>query len=102
MPSLPDKKIIGALITLSIAQIIGGRTISLPPIIGRQIAADLQMTLSSVFAGTSALYLAMGLCVPWLATFRRKIRRPCEAARIAWCGENCKVERIGVDLKRQY
>lgn len=37
-----------------------------------------------------------------IATFRRKIRRPCEAARIAWCGENCKVERIGVDLKRQH
>lgn len=67
MRSLPDKKIIGTLITLSIAQVIGWGTISLPAIIGRQIAADLHMDLPSVFAGTSTFYIAMGLCAPWLA-----------------------------------
>lgn len=66
MHSLPHKTIVGALVTLSIAQIIGWGTISLPPIIGRQIAAELQMDLPSVFAGTSTLYVAMGLCAPWL------------------------------------
>jgi MFS family permease len=67
MISLPDKKIIGALVTLSVAQVIGWGTISLPAIIGRQIASDLHMNLSSVIAGTSTLYVAMGLCAPWLA-----------------------------------
>ena len=67
MPSLPDKTIIGALVTLSITQVIGWGTISLPAIIGREIAADLRMDLPSVFAGTSTLYVAMGLCAPWLA-----------------------------------
>ncbi|MBV9561923.1 MAG: MFS transporter [Bradyrhizobium sp.] len=66
MPSLPDRTTIGAMVTLSIAQVIGWGTISLPAIIGRQIAADLQMDLASVFAGTSTLYVAMGLCAPWL------------------------------------
>jgi MFS family permease len=67
MRSLPDKKIIGALVTLSIAQVIGWGTISLPAIIGTQIAADLHLDLPTVFAGTSTFYIAMGLCVPWLA-----------------------------------
>jgi len=67
MLPLPEQKTIAALITLSLAQVIGWGTISLPPIIGRQIAADLHMTLPSVFAGTSTLYAAMGLCSPGLA-----------------------------------
>jgi predicted MFS family arabinose efflux permease len=67
MRSLPDRKVIGALVTLSIAQVIGWGTISLPAIIGRQIAADLHMDLPTVFAGTSTLYIAMGMCAPWLA-----------------------------------
>ena len=64
MRSLPDRKVIGALVTLSIAQVIGWGTISLPAIIGRQIAADLHMDLPTVFAGTSTLYIAMGMCAP--------------------------------------
>ncbi|WP_430640451.1 MFS transporter [Bradyrhizobium zhanjiangense] len=67
MSSLSDKKIVGALIALSIAQVIGWGTISPPAIIGRQIAADLHMKLPAVFAGTSTFYVAMGLCAPWLA-----------------------------------
>ena len=67
MPALPNKTIIGALVTLSITQVIGWGTISLPPIVGRQLAADLHMTLPAVFAATSTFYIAMGLCAPWLA-----------------------------------
>ncbi|MFB6452923.1 MFS transporter [Bradyrhizobium tunisiense] len=67
MPSLPEQKIIGALMTLSLAQVIGWGTISLLPIIGRQIGADLHMTVPSVFAGISTLYVAMGLCSPCIA-----------------------------------
>lgn len=66
MPFLPNK-IFGPLVMLSIAQVIGWGTIGLPPIIGREIAADLRMSLTSVFAGTSTFYIAMGLCAPWLA-----------------------------------
>lgn len=67
MPILRDKKLLSTLITLSIAQVIGWGTVSLPPIIGSQMATDLHMNLPSVFAGTSTLYIAMGFCAPWLA-----------------------------------
>ncbi|WP_456791571.1 MFS transporter [Bradyrhizobium sp. USDA 4506] len=59
-------KVVAPLVTLSIAQVIGWGTISLPAIIGSLIAADLHMKLSSVFAGASAFYVAMGLSAPWL------------------------------------
>ncbi|OAF17046.1 MFS transporter [Bradyrhizobium centrolobii] len=82
MSSLSDKKIIGALITLSIAQVIGWGTISLPAIIGRQMAADLHMKLPAVFAGTSTFYVTMGLCSPCLA--RPFVR--CGARRVMVAG----------------
>ncbi|MDH2344069.1 MULTISPECIES: MFS transporter [unclassified Bradyrhizobium] len=69
---IPDRKMAGVLLVLSITQVIGWGTIGLPAIIGRQLASDLHMNLPAVFAGTSVLYLAMGLCAPLLAgTFVR-------------------------------
>jgi predicted MFS family arabinose efflux permease len=62
-----DRKVITALFALSIAQIIGWGTVGLPAIVGRQIAADLRMDISSAFAGTSILYVVMGLCASVLA-----------------------------------
>ena len=62
-----DKKIVSALFVLSITQIIGWGTIGLPAIVGRQIANDLQTNISTVFAGTSMLFVIMGLCSPMLA-----------------------------------
>jgi predicted MFS family arabinose efflux permease len=67
-----DRKVVGVLFILSIAQVIGWGTLSLPAIVGRQVAADLRMDVSAVFAGTSVLYVMMGLCAPLMARpFRR-------------------------------
>jgi len=62
-----DSRLIGVLLVLAITQLVGWGTIGLPAIIGRDLAADLGMSLPAVFAGTSVLYVAMGLCAPWLA-----------------------------------
>lgn len=62
-----DRKIVLPLVVLSVTQIIGWGTVGLPAIVGRQIASDLDMDISSVFAGTSVLYVAMGVCAPFLA-----------------------------------
>ena len=63
----PDKTIMLALVVLSITQLIGWGTISLPAVIGRQMAADLQIDITLVFAGGSILFVVMGLCGPVLA-----------------------------------
>lgn len=62
-----DSRLIGVLLVLAITQLVGWGTIGLPAIVGRDLAADLGMSLPAVFAGTSVLYVAMGLCAPWLA-----------------------------------
>jgi predicted MFS family arabinose efflux permease len=67
MPALlTDRKIVGALLVLAITQIIGWGTVGLPAVVGRQMAADLDMTIAAVFAGTSVLYVTMGLSSPFL------------------------------------
>ena len=63
----PDKRIFRILIVLAVAQVIGWGTIGLPAVIGRQLAADLHMNIATVFAGTSVLYVVMGLWAPALA-----------------------------------
>lgn len=55
------------LAVLSIAQIVGWGTVGLPAVAGSAMAAGLQLSLPAVFAGTSVLYLLMGLCGPALA-----------------------------------
>lgn len=62
-----DSRLIGVLLVLAITQLIGWGTIGLPAIVGRDLAADLGMSLPAVFGGTSVLYVTMGLCAPWLA-----------------------------------
>ena len=62
-----DGRLIGVLLLLAITQLVGWGTIGLPAIVGRDLAADLGMSLPAVFAGTSVLYVSMGLCAPWLA-----------------------------------
>jgi predicted MFS family arabinose efflux permease len=62
-----DSGLIGVLLVLAITQLVGWGTIGLPAIVGRELAADLGMSLPAVFAGTSVLYVSMGLCAPWLA-----------------------------------
>ncbi|MDI3562209.1 MFS transporter [Bradyrhizobium sp. Arg816] len=62
-----DSRLVGVLLVLAITQLVGWGTIGLPAVIGRDLAADLGMSLSAVFAGSSVLYVTMGLCAPWLA-----------------------------------
>jgi hypothetical protein len=56
-----NKNMFIVLIVLAIGQIIGWGTIALPPVVGREIAADLGIDIVEVFAGTSVLYVVMGL-----------------------------------------
>lgn len=63
----PDRKIISVLFVLAVTQVIGWGTVSLPAIIGRQVAADLGMNIEAAFAGSSVLYVVMGLWAPVLA-----------------------------------
>jgi predicted MFS family arabinose efflux permease len=55
------------LIVLAIGQVIGWGTIGLLAVVGTQVATDLHMDISAVFAGTSIFYVLMGLCAPILA-----------------------------------
>lgn len=67
-----DRDIAGVLLVLAIAQVFGWGTLGLPAIVGYRIAADLEIALPTVFAGTSTFYVTMGLCGPLLAEpFRR-------------------------------
>lgn len=62
-----DRTIVRTLLVLSVAQVVGWGTVGLPAILGRQMAGDLHMDLSAAFAGSSVLYVMMGLCAPLLA-----------------------------------
>lgn len=67
-----DRQTAGVLLVLAVAQVFGWGTLGLPAIAGNRIAADLHISLPMVFAGTSTLYVMMGLCGPLLAEpFRR-------------------------------
>ena len=62
-----DSRLVGVLLVLAITQLIAWGTIGLPAVVGRDLGADLGMSLPAVFAGSSVLYVTMGLCAPWLA-----------------------------------
>jgi len=66
-PVIADPSLLRVLAVLAVTQVIGWGTVSLPPVIGRQFAADLHMDIAWVFAGNSVFYVAMGLTAPWLA-----------------------------------
>lgn len=55
------------LAVLALAQIAGWGTVGLPAVAGSAMAAGLHLTLPVIFAGTSVLYVLMGLCGPLLA-----------------------------------
>ncbi|MBR1210155.1 MFS transporter [Bradyrhizobium sp. JYMT SZCCT0180] len=61
------KTIFRVLVVLAITQVIGWGTIGLLAVVGGQIADDLHMDISAVFAGSSIFYVLMGLCAPVLA-----------------------------------
>ena len=62
------KEILRLLFVLAVAQVIGWGTVGLLAVVGRQVAADLGMNISAVFAGNSILYVVMGLWAPVLTT----------------------------------
>lgn len=67
-----DRNLLRVLIVLAIGQLVGWGTVSLPAVVGGQMAADLHMSIAAVFAGTSVLYVVMGICGPLLArAFKR-------------------------------
>ncbi len=55
------------LAVLAIAQIAGWGTVGLLAVAGSKMAVELQLSLPTIFAGTSVLYALMGLCGPALA-----------------------------------
>jgi predicted MFS family arabinose efflux permease len=55
------------LIVLAIGQVIGWGTVGLLSVVGGQVAADLHMDITAVFAGSSIFYVLMGLWAPILA-----------------------------------
>ena len=61
------RKIIGVLVVVAIGQVIGWGTVGLLAVVGREVAADLGMDITAVFAGNSIFYLATGLSAPVLA-----------------------------------
>ncbi|MBR1247895.1 MFS transporter [Bradyrhizobium sp. AUGA SZCCT0169] len=61
------KSMFRVLVVLAITQVIGWGTIGLLAVVGGQVAADLHMDISAVFAGNSIFYVLMGLCAPVLA-----------------------------------
>lgn len=63
----PGKNIIGVLVVVAIGQIIGWGTVGLLAVVGREVAADLGMDITAVFAGNSIFYVATGLTAPLLA-----------------------------------
>ena len=63
----PNKKLIGVLLVAAIGQVVGWGTIGLLAVVGRQVAADLQMDITAIFAGNSIFYVVMGLWAPFLA-----------------------------------
>ncbi|WP_428679434.1 MFS transporter [Reyranella sp.] len=60
------------LVVLALTQIAGWGVIGILPVIAPRVAGEFGLSLSSVFLGTSAMFVAMGLAAPWAGrAFRR-------------------------------
>jgi predicted MFS family arabinose efflux permease len=55
------------LVVLAITQLIGWGTVSLPAVIGEQLARDLGLSLPAVFAGTTVMLVVTGFAAPLMA-----------------------------------
>lgn len=55
---------IRALVVLAVTQLIGWGSVGLLPVLASRIAPDLGVPLPAVFAGSSAMYVTMGLAAP--------------------------------------
>ena len=60
------------LVVLALTQIFGWGMIGVLPVIAPEVAGEFGISLSSVFLGTSVMFVAMGLAAPWAGrAFRR-------------------------------
>lgn len=60
------------LVVLALTQIAGWGMIGVLPVIAPRVAGEFGISLSSVFLGTSVMFVAMGLAAPWAGrAFRR-------------------------------
>ena len=60
------------LVVLALTQIAGWGMIGVLPVIAPRVASEFGISLSSVFLGTSVMFVAMGLAAPWAGrAFRR-------------------------------
>lgn len=62
-----ETKILLPLVVLSIAQLIGIGAVNFVPAVSREMAADFQVNISTIFVGTTVFYVAMGACAPFLS-----------------------------------
>ncbi|EEF22652.1 conserved hypothetical protein, partial [Ricinus communis] len=62
-----ETSILLPLAVLSIAQLIGWGAVGFPAVAAPQMAADLQIGMPEVFAGTTVFYVVMGACSPLLS-----------------------------------
>jgi predicted MFS family arabinose efflux permease len=53
---------------LAVTQLVGWGTISLPAVIGEQLARDLSLSLPAVFAGTTVMLIVTGLSSPLMGS----------------------------------
>lgn len=63
---------LAVLLLLALTQVAGWGSVGVLPVIAAPVAAEFGTALSSVFLGTSGMYVAMGLAAPWAG---RAIRR---------------------------
>lgn len=76
-----ETKLRPILVVLAITQLIGWGTVSLPAVIGEQLARDLGLALPAVFAGTTTMLVATGLTAPLMGSaFVKFGARPVMAA----------------------
>jgi predicted MFS family arabinose efflux permease len=62
-----DQNLLPILVVLAITQLVGWGTVSLPAVIGEQLARDLGLALPAVFAGTTVMLVVTGLTAPLIA-----------------------------------
>jgi len=62
-----ETNILLPLAVLAIAQLIGWGAVGFPAVAAPQMAADLQIGMPGVFAGTTVFYVVMGACSPLLS-----------------------------------
>jgi MFS family permease len=64
--SRSEQNLFPILMVLAITQLVGWGTISLPAVIGEQLARDLGLALPAVFAGTTVMLVVSGLTAPMM------------------------------------